>query len=125
MSTKQQTRVQDIMSSPVETISRNATVSDAATKMRDDDISALIVTTSTPSIITSTDILDAVAAGEDASDLDVTDLMTESVETVPPELQVEEAAAMMTNFGINHLPVVERGDYVGMISSTDITAQFS
>ena len=112
------------MSSPVETITRNASVSDAAAKMRDDDISALIVTTSEPSIITSTDILDAVAAGEDASEMPVTELMTESVETVPPELQVGEAAAMMTSFGIKHLPVVERGDYIGIISSTDIAAEF-
>lgn len=118
-------RVQDIMSSPVETISRDATVADVATKMRDEDISALIVTTSPPSIVTSTDILDAVAEGSDTSTMDVSDIMTESVETIPPELRVGEAAAMMTNFGINHLPVVQEGDYVGMISSTDITAQVS
>ncbi len=119
------TRVEDIMSSPVETISRTATVSDAAAKMREQNISALLVTTSPPAIITSTDILDAVATGTDTSGLNVTELMTESVETVPPELQVGEAAAMMTNFGIKHLPVVRGGDYVGMISSTDIAAQVS
>lgn len=125
MSSDEPTRVKEIMSSPVETISRDATVSDAATKMREGEFSALLVTTSTPSIITSTDILDAVADGVDTSELDVTELMTESVETVPPELQIGEAAAMMTNFGIKHLPVVEGGDYVGMISSTDIAAQVS
>ncbi|WP_201289150.1 CBS domain-containing protein [Halovenus carboxidivorans] len=125
MGSEEPTRVREIMSAPVETVSRDATVSDAATKMRDDEINALIVTTSTPSIITSTDILDAVAGGRDTSEMDVTELMTEDVETVPPELQVDEAAAMMTNFGIKHLPVVERGDYVGMISSTDIAAQVS
>lgn len=125
MTDQHDTCVEDIMSSPVETISRDATVSDAAAKMRDDEISALIVTTSTPSIITSTDILDAVASGEDVADRNVTELTTDSVETVPPELRVGEAAAMMTNFGIKHLPVVEGGDYVGMISSTDIAAQLS
>lgn len=125
MSSDEPTRVREIMSSPVETISRDATVSEVAAKMRDDNISALIVTTSTPSIITSTDILDAVANGEDTSEMDVTALMTADVETIPPELQVGEAAAMMTNFGIKHLPVVEGGDYVGMISSTDIAAQMS
>mgnify|MGYP000302970931 FL=1 len=124
MSTNQQNRVRDIMSSPIETISRNASVSEAAARMRDQDISALIVTTSEPSIITATDILDAVATGRDASELAVTELMTESVETVPPDLRVGEAAAMMTSFGIEHLPVVERGDYIGIVSSTDITAEF-
>jgi signal-transduction protein with cAMP-binding, CBS, and nucleotidyltransferase domain len=122
---EQDTRVENIMSTPVETVSRNATASDAAARMRDEDISALLVTTSPPSIITSTDLLDAIAAGRDTSGLSVRELMTESVETVPPSLRVGEAAAMMTTFGIKHLPVVEDGDYVGMISSTDITAELS
>ena len=116
-------RVEDIMSAPVETIAEDETVSAAAQKMRAKNISALLVTTSPPSILTSTDILDVVAEGRDTSELDVADIMTESVETVPPDLRVGEAAAMMTNFGIKHLPVVEDGDYVGMISSTDVTAQ--
>lgn len=116
-------RVSDIMSSPVETIAEDATVSKAAGRMQAENISALLVMTSPPSILTSTDILDAVAEGQETSELGVTDIMTESVETIPPELRVGEAAAMMTNFGIKHLPVVEDGDYVGMVSSTDITAQ--
>jgi signal-transduction protein with cAMP-binding, CBS, and nucleotidyltransferase domain len=125
MSTNAQARVRELMSTPVETIGRNATLSEVAAKMRDENINALIVTTSTPSIVTSTDILDAVAAGEDTSELSVSDVMTESVETIPPDIQIGEAAAMMTSLGIKHLPVVEQGDYVGMISSTDVAAQLS
>jgi CBS domain-containing protein len=117
-------RVREIMSSPVETIPSDATVSEAAAEMRSEEISALVVTTSPPSIITSTDILDAVAEEMDTSELGVSDLMTDSVETVPPTLRAAEAAAMMTTFGISHLPVVDGGDYVGIISSTDITAEF-
>jgi CBS domain-containing protein len=117
-------RVREIMSSPVETIPSDATVSEAAAEMRSEEISALVVTTSPPSIITSTDILDAVAEEMNTSELGVSDLMTDSVETVPPTLRAAEAAAMMTTFGISHLPVVDGGDYVGIISSTDITAEF-
>jgi CBS domain-containing protein len=118
------TRVEDLMSTPLRTISADATVVEAASTMRRYEINALIVTTSTPGIITSTDVLDAVAAGRDPAELLVSDVMTESVETVPPDLRIEEAAAMMTNFGINHLPVVD-DDFLGMISSTDITARLS
>ena len=118
------TTVADIMSTPVETIRQDRTLTEAATAMRDNDIGALLVTTAPPSILTGTDILDAVAQGKDTSKLDVSDVMTESVETVPPDLQLNEAAAMMTNFGISHLPVVD-DDYVGIVSSTDITAHLS
>ncbi|MFC7076963.1 CBS domain-containing protein [Haloarcula halophila] len=116
------TLVEDIMTTPLERTGPDATVTEAAATMRDKDISALLVTTAPPSIITSTDILDAVAQERDTAELLVSDLMTESVETVPPDLPLSETAAMMTNFGINHLPVVD-DDYVGMVSSSDITGE--
>jgi CBS domain-containing protein len=124
MDAKRGTLVEEIMSTPLLTIRRDATLVEAAVKMRENEVSALIVTTAPPSIITSTDVLDAVAEGKDTSELMVSDVMTGSVETVPPDLRIEEAAAMMTNFGINHLPVVD-DDFVGMISSTDITARLT
>ncbi|MFC6974300.1 cyclic nucleotide-binding/CBS domain-containing protein [Halomicroarcula sp. GCM10025709] len=77
------TLVKDIMTTPLERISPDAEIVEAAAVMRDKDISALLVTTAPPSIITSTDILDAVAQERDTADLLVSDLMTESVETVP------------------------------------------
>jgi CBS domain-containing protein len=118
-------RVREIMSAPVETIPRDASVSEAATRMRTEGIRALLVTTNPPSIITNADILEAVAENRDTTELGVTELMTDSVETVPPTLHAGEAAAMMTTFGIGHLPVLDGGDYVGIISSADIAEQFS
>ena len=124
MSTSEQIRVADLMTTPIETIPEDVTLVEAATEMREKGMSALLVTSAPPSIITSTDVLDAVAEGKDTSELDVTDVMTESVETVPPGLPINEAAQMMTTFGISHLPVVE-DDYIGMVSSTDITTHLS
>jgi CBS domain-containing protein len=124
MDDERETRVADLMSTPLLTVSPDATVVEAATTMREREVSALVVTTAPPSIITSTDVLDAVAEGREVADLRVSDVMTASVETVPPDLRLEEAAAMMTNFGISHLPVVDE-DFVGMVSSTDITARLS
>ncbi len=126
MSPSNGTRVEEVMSTPLETISKRATIADAATVMRDNEISALVVTTDPPSIITSTDIVAAAADGRDPTEVQVAEVMTESVETVPPDLYLEEIAAMMVNFGIKHLPVVDEDDeYIGMISSTDVTAQLS
>ena len=118
--------VEEVMSTLLETISKGATVMEAAKTMRENDINALVVTTSPPSIITSTDILDATASGHNPSELNVSEVMTTSVETVSPDLFLEEIAAMMTSLGINHLPVVDvYDDYIGMVSSTDVTAQLS
>ncbi|WP_138006804.1 CBS domain-containing protein [Halalkalirubrum salinum] len=124
MRNETRTQVRDVMSSPLVTIEPDATVRQAAQVMRDKEISALVVTTTTRSIITSTDVLHSVADGDDPNEVLVADVMTESVETVTPDLFMEEVSAMMTTYGIKHLPVVD-DDYVGMISSTDVAAQLS
>ena len=124
MSQNERTTVEDVMSSPLETISKDVTVMEAAQRMRERDINALVVRTEPRAIISSTDVLDAVADGQDVTALRVADVMTTDVETVTPDLYMEEVAAMMTTYGIKHLPVVD-DDYVGMISSTDVTAHLS
>ncbi len=40
--------------------------------------------------------------------------------TISPETTIEEAARIMIDKGINHLPVVEDGKLVGIITSWDI-----
>ncbi len=124
MDSDKRTTVEDVMSTPLETIAKDSTVMDAAKRMRENDINALVVRTTPRAIVSSTDILDAVAAGRDVSTLPVTEVMTTDVETVTPDLYMEEVAAMMTTYGIKHLPVVD-DDYVGMVSSTDVTAHLS
>lgn len=117
-------RVADVMSSPVVTIAASATVQEAAQQMQAKDVSALLVRSSEAGIITSTDVLAVVADGDDPGTLHVSDVMTAAVETVTPDLHLDEAAAMMTTYGIKHLPVVD-DDYVGMLSSSDMTAVLS
>jgi len=116
--------VGDIMSTPLETVEKDATVMDATKRMRERDINALVVETTPRAILSSTDVLDAVAAGRDVTELQVADVMTTDVETAAPDLYMEEVAAMMTTYGIKHLPVVD-DDYVGMVSSTDVTSHLS
>lgn len=118
------TRVSEVMSTPLETIGADEPLREAARRMSDDDISALVVTTGGGCIITQSDIVGAVAAGRDLDTSVVRDVMTENVETVTPDLMMEEVAAMMTMYGVKHLPVVD-DDYVGMVSSTDVAAHLS
>ena len=124
MSTPERVTVADVMSTPLETIAKDATVMEATRRMRELEINALVVRTEPRAIISSTDVLDAVADGKGVTTLLVADVMTTDVETVTPDLYMEEVAAMMTTYGIKHLPVVD-DDYVGMISSTDVTAHLS
>ena len=124
MASEGPTRVEDVMSTPLETIAPEESVAAAAKLMVEHDIAALVVTASRHGIVTSTDIIEAVAADADLTELTVEDIMTENVETVTPDLYMEEVAAMLTTYDIKHLPVVD-DDFVGMISSSDVTAHLS
>lgn len=116
-------QVDEVMSTPVVTVEPDATLVEAATTMREHDIKALIVPTEQPSIITSTDIVRAVSAAHDPTEQHVSDEMTDVVETVSPTDYLEKAAGKMARAKFGHLPVVEDGECVGMVSSTDITRQ--
>jgi CBS domain-containing protein len=129
MDTRNSISVEEVMSTPLKTIPADATVQEAAKAMREADINALFVTAGEPSIVTSTDVVDLVAEGGDPAAVSVSEVMTTPVESVPPNVHLEEAAAMMTSLGIKHLPVTADGpledDYVGMVSSADLTAQLA
>ncbi|SDJ89209.1 IMP dehydrogenase [Halovenus aranensis] len=117
--------VREVMSTPLETIPATESVQTAAERMRDHDISGLFVPGPDAGIVTTTDIVDVVAAGDDPAKVTVGDVMTAPVERVTTEVELNEAAEMMTTYGIKHLPVVDnQSDYVGMVSSTDTTSEF-
>ena len=56
----------------------------------------------------------------DCLDLPVSDLMTRDVITISPEQSIEECMALVTDERIRHLPVLEGGRLIGMISIGDI-----
>ncbi|MES3517889.1 MAG: CBS domain-containing protein [Natronomonas sp.] len=118
------TPVKEEMTETLEIIDPRATVSEAAAEMQDRDISALLVTAAAPGLVTKADVLDAVAAGRDPTETPVEAIMTEPVESVPPDCSLGEAAAMMTTFGVEHLPVAD-DDFLGMVSMADITTEIS
>jgi len=118
--------VEDVMSTPIETIAPDATVRTAAEQMRAHDINGLFVPGAQAGIVTTTDVVAVVADSDDPETVVVGDVMTSPVERVKTDTELNEAAAMMINFGIKHLPVMDdHGDYVGMVSSTDTTTEFA
>ncbi len=76
-------------------------------------------------IITERDVLRTVAAGKDLASITVGDVMTSDVITTTPHTPLRDAARTMARHWIRHLPVVEDGRLVGMISQRDITGVFA
>ncbi len=76
-------------------------------------------------IITERDVLRAVALGADPVSSTVDEAMTTEVFTVPPDMPLHEAAREMATRWIRHLPVVEEGKLLGVVSMRDVTGVFA
>lgn len=58
--------------------------------------------------------------GRSSADTPVRDIMTAAVVTVQPETSVEKCMQIMTERRVRHLPVIEGGRVVGMVSIGDL-----
>jgi CBS domain-containing protein len=97
---------------------------DAAIRMRRCDVSALPVSRGQRlvGIVTERDVVTAVADGVDPATSSVADYMTDRPVAVGPDEDVAVAARRMTELGVRHLPVVDAGRLVGMLSMRDLQA---
>src|SRR5713101_3783120 len=114
-------RVKEIMQRDVVTVSGGQTCAQAAQILRDRGISSLIVNGSAAplGIITERDYVNLVADGQDPSSVTVAERMTTNLVTVESSAEVADAADIMADHHIRHLPVVDEGKLVGVISIRD------
>jgi CBS domain-containing protein len=71
-------------------------------------------------IITERDVLRAAAEGVDPATEIVRDWMTADPDVFSPEAQVREAAEWLLETGYRHMPVMEDGELLGIVSIKDI-----
>jgi CBS domain-containing protein len=122
----------------VETIPATATVADAVARLRDRNIGALVVTDepgeeagdeagddagtagAIAGILSERDIVRALAGSKAPLDQPVRELMTTEVTTCGARATVDELMRLMTDRRIRHIPVVEGGRLVGIVSIGDV-----
>ena len=110
----------------VHTIKDTETITAAAGLMHKHRIGCLVVLNSDQrvvGILTERDIVNKVVAqGIDPLTLCVSAVMTPKVLACTMQTPLEKAERMMTTHAMRHLPIIEDGVPVGMISSRDIIA---
>jgi len=113
--------VADHMTRSLLTISAEATLGEAAASMAARGVGAVVVLEgdAIAAILTERDVMKAVAAGRDGSD-PVTEWMTRHPETIEPDDTTDHAASLMIHGGFRHLPVVDEGKVVGIVSIRDL-----
>ena len=104
-------------------IEAGATVREAVRTMVDANVGSLLVSSSgdVVGIVTERDYLRRVALeGRTDDDTTVAEIMTAPLVVVGPETSIDECMAVMTDRRIRHLPVVEDGKVVGLVSIGDL-----
>jgi len=115
-------RVRELVGGNVIWVSPDATLRQAAESMVSTDVGSVAVEVdgALEGILTERDILRAVADDADM-DLDpVSSWMTEYPDSFTSEMDVDEAANWMLATGYRHLPVVDGGSVLGVISIKDV-----
>ena len=104
-------------------VSPEVSVLEAVAEMNRHRIGAVIVLSgwAIAGIFTERDVLRRVLGMVDPRVTPVSAVMTSKVITVTPEATVEEVAGIFTEKRCRHLPVVDQGRLVGMISIGDIS----
>jgi CBS domain-containing protein len=115
-------RVSEIMTNAAVTDRPEDTLADAAHKMWKQQTGSLLVIDGEDlvGIVTERDVLKAVATGVDAAETKISQVMTKDLVTVGPGTSLREAAKVMADRWIRHLPVLDGGKLVGVISQRDL-----
>jgi CBS domain-containing protein len=105
------------------TLPTHATLTEAMQRMREDRIGAILVVNEREElvgILTERDFLTKVAGEPNFGSLPVSQFMTHNPETVAPSDILAFALGKMDAGGYRHLPVVQAGRPVGVISVRDV-----
>jgi IMP dehydrogenase len=71
-------------------------------------------------ILTSSDLVDAIASGRDLEDTKVSGFRTTPIVLVTPGVRAKDAAQMMTRMNLRHLAVFNGKAIVGIVSNFDL-----
>jgi CBS domain-containing protein len=118
--------VREIMTENPVTLPRSASISEAAKRMRDDDIGDVIVMDDGDmcGLVTDRDIVvRAVAEGADPQFTKVDEICTHELVTVGPDDSLQQTVQLMRERAVRRVPVVDGGRPVGIVSLGDLAIE--
>lgn len=105
------------------TISPDATVRDLVALLAEHNIGAVIVSgdgTAMDGIVSERDVVRKLDGNDEVLGAAVQEIMTSVVHTCEPGADVDELMAQMTERRIRHVPVLDDGTLVGVVSIGDV-----
>jgi len=121
--------VAQIMTEEVVTVARSQTLASAARTMEKEGIKSVVVSDENDrpeGILTSTDFVQMAATKRSPSAVTVDGFATDEIVTTTPDADVRDAADLLREHAISHLPVVDDdGRLTGIVTTTDVAAYVS
>jgi CBS domain-containing protein len=116
------TRLSELMTGAVVSVAPEDTLGEAAERMAEDGVGSAVVLDSGRliGILTERDLLRAVAGRVHTSEARVREWMTVDPVTATEETSADEAMRTMLEQGFRHLPVIEEGRTIGVVSLREL-----
>jgi CBS domain-containing protein len=118
--------VSDIMTTDLVSLSAEHSVRDAARRMREANVGAIVVQKhgNLFGIVTDRDIVvRCLARGGDCDETPLSEICSPEVTTLGPDDEVDRAVTLMRDKAIRRIPVVKNGKAVGILSLGDLALQ--
>ena len=118
-------RAKDVMTKRIVSIDGMATAKEAAAKMRAEKVASLLVNKRHPDdawgiLVIQDFIKEVIIAGRSPVEVNVYEIMTKPIITVPADMDIRYVARLIYRAGIRRAPVEECGNLIGMISLTSL-----
>jgi CBS domain-containing protein len=116
------TRLSELMTGAVVSVAPEDTLGEAAERMAEDGVGSAVVLDSGRliGILTERDLLRAVAGRVHTSEARVREWMTVDPMTATEATSADEAMRTMLEHGFRHLPVIEEGRTIGVVSLREL-----
>lgn len=118
-------RVKDVVKKGIVTIDGMATASEAAALMRKEQVRYLLVDKRHDAdewgmVVVQDFIKGVLVAGRSPHEVNIYEIMTKPVITVPSRMDIRYVARLLFRAGIRRAPVEENGELLGMISLSSL-----
>jgi CBS domain-containing protein len=124
MATRESESIRELMTPNPIVLDVGATVTEAARRMRDEDVGDVLVVQDGRlcGIVTDRDLVVRCLASDDGDprQQSLADFCSESIVSLPPDAKVEQAVQMMQDNAVRRIPIVEDGRAVGIVSLGDL-----
>jgi CBS domain-containing protein len=119
-------KVSEVMTHDPRTVEPSATLTEVARIMREDDIGAVVVVENGAAVGLVTDrdiVVRAVADGRDPNSTSVGEVASGDLRTLTPDQDLEDAIALMREWDVRRVVVVQDGRPVGILSLGDLAIE--